>query len=238
MEQKEYLEKLGLPSVTYPEEKYNELKEQFIDMSQLKSDFDIEKFTIKKEGNFIAHSFHFLMRQYSLTLSELRRFMLDRDEKLRDIEYYENLIKEGKERIEGGKYPDIEIKRCLNELDTLDISIASKAIVVDRFEKARMKLIEINKGVPTNEQYQKEEPEYWSWFLKKKALNQYKQARTGILEGTWENIDLVENQPLINEDFKREILNKDSFLNLPEIKNFIESEKGFIKRVTFIGDKK
>ena len=44
----------------------DELQDQFIEMGQLKSDFDVEKFTVRKEGNFLAHNFHFLMRQYSI----------------------------------------------------------------------------------------------------------------------------------------------------------------------------
>ena len=65
-----------------------ELQQHFIEMGQLKSDFDIEKFTVRKEGNFLAHNFHFLMRQYSLTLTELRRMLLDREEQRRYIEKY------------------------------------------------------------------------------------------------------------------------------------------------------
>ena len=53
-------------SLKYIDKQFNELKEQFIEMGQLKSNFDIEKFTVKKEGGFIAHNFHFLMRQYLL----------------------------------------------------------------------------------------------------------------------------------------------------------------------------
>ena len=63
MNQFDFLKKQGIPSIEYLDNKYNELKKQFLEMSQLKSDFDIEKFTVKKEGHFIAHNFHFLMRQ-------------------------------------------------------------------------------------------------------------------------------------------------------------------------------
>jgi hypothetical protein len=232
MEQKEYLDKLGLPSVKYPEEKFNELKEQFLEMSQLKSDFDIEKFTVKKEGNFIAHNFHFLMRQYSLTLFELRRFVLERDEKLREIEEYEGLIGKEIKKTSDGKYPDIEIKKKLNEIDSLDLNIANKAISVDRFEKARLKIIELNGGkVPTNSQYQKEEPQYWAWFLEMKAINQHKQAKTGIHEGTWENIDLLENDALINPEYKVRMLDDNGFLDLKKAKNLIEKGKGYPERV-------
>ena len=223
MELKEFLDKYGIPSIESPKEAYNELKDQFLEMSQIKSDFDIEKFTVKKEGNFIAHNFHFLMRQYSLALSELRRMDIDRKVKLREIKRLETL---GNEIIYwDGKdtYADLEIERLVNDIDMLDLNIANKLIMCDRFEKARIKIIELNKGkAPTNKQYQKEEPEYWKWLLERKAIWQHQQASTGIHEGVWENIDHLEQPALINPAFQIEVKkysekDKTRTLPLPEI---------------------
>ena len=75
-----------------PEELLTELQEQFIEMGQLKSDFDVEKFTVKKEGNFLCHNFHFLMRQYSLTVTEMRRMLLEREEKRRTAVKYQKMM--------------------------------------------------------------------------------------------------------------------------------------------------
>ena len=61
-------------------------------MGQLKSDFDVEKFTVRKEGNFLAHNFHFLMRQYSITLTELRRMILNREEMSRYVKKFQKLL--------------------------------------------------------------------------------------------------------------------------------------------------
>ena len=100
-----------------------ELQRQFIEMGQLKSDFDIEKFTVKKEGNFLAHNFHFLMRQYSLTLTELRRMLLEREEHRRYVEKYQKLLNEGVEITkvvgefgEDDKWVDIELARQWNQM--------------------------------------------------------------------------------------------------------------------------
>ena len=209
------------------ENKIIELTPQFVNMGQLKSEFDMEKFTVKKEGNFIAHEFHFLMRQYHLALYETKRMLLDKEEKRRLILEYNNntedrvfvLTDKGKEL----KHTDIEIKRTENEIFMLDISLANKIPMVEYFEKLRLKLIEINNNtVPTNKQYQEEEPEYWKWFIKKKALTQFKQRQTGISEGTWEAIDHIEENPVINKDYQVHIGNN---FKIEELEEEISKQK-------------
>ena len=186
--------------------KSNKLKEQFLEMSQLKSDFDIEKFTVKKEGHFIAHNFHFLMRQYSLALSELRRMTIEKKDKLRTMELLEP---QGTNRIVVNgedKFADLEVERLTNEIDMLDLNITNKLIMCDRFEKVRLKIIVLNGDkAPNNKDYQKEEPHYWKWFLQRKALWQHQERVSGITEGVWENIDHLEQPALINPAFQIEV---------------------------------
>lgn len=226
MEQKEYLEKHGIPSIEYPEKKYNELKEQFLEMAQLKSDFDMEKFTIKKEGHFIAHNFHFLMRQYSLALSELRRMNIDKREKLRIIESLKSkdvsIITLNGET----KYVDLEIERLKNEIDMLDLNLTNKLIMCDRFEKLRVKLIELNGGTaPTNKEYQTEEPEYWKWYLQRKALWQHQERVSGISEGVWENIEHLEQPAVINKKFQIMMTDKKGLFQLDQANQDVKTLK-------------
>ena len=127
------------------ENKITELTTQFIEMGQLKSEFDMEKFTVKKEGNFIAHEFHFLMRQYHLALYETRRLLIDKEEKTRLISEYQEIsdpkvfvfTDKGKEL----KFKDLEIKREENNIFMIDISLANKIPMCEYFEKLRVKLI-------------------------------------------------------------------------------------------------
>lgn len=229
---KKTLENLGITTFEYTNKKFQELKEQFLEMSQLKSNFDIEKFTVKKEGNFIAHNFHFLMRQYSLTLGELRRMLIEKEEKQRKIDECNELIEKGEKKIlvytrEGKieKYIDLYRDQLLNQLDLQEIGIADKAMRIIGFETCRLKLIELNGGKsPTNEQYQKEEPQYWKWFLEKKALYQLTQAKTGISEGIWENINYLEEKSLINPEFQVKML-ENGQLNFDKIIENIELRK-------------
>lgn len=222
---KEMLEELGFNTYKHADEKFNELKEQFMEMSQLKSDFDIEKFTVKKEGNFIAHNFHFLMRQYSLALGELKRMLIEKEGIERDLE---NLPKtKEKSLIEGEwRYPDLYARELINRLDRIELQIVNKAMMVRGFEACRLKLIELNGGKPpTNAEYQLEEPKYWKWFLQKKALFQASQGQTGISEGVWENIHYLEEKPLINPNYQIDMKNENGLLDFNDMLQNVESRK-------------
>lgn len=225
---KKELEEAGFHTFEHADKKFNELKEQFIEMSQLKSDFAIEKFTVKKEGNFLAHNFHMLMRQYSLALSEMRRMLIEKEELQRKIEEYtEKLDKEDKVMIttnEGTveKYTDLYIKELINRLDLLELNIVNKIMSVNKYEQVRKKIIELNGGVPTNEQYQKEEPHYWKWFLQKKALHQASERQSGIQEGVWMNMHYLEEPAVVNPEFQVEV-KKNGKLDFNEIKKEVET---------------
>ena len=77
---------------------------------------------------------------------------------------------------------------------------------VERYETIRKALRKANGGPITDEQYQAEEPEYWKWYLKKKAIWQNKERATGIREGVWMNVDFLEAAPVLNEAFQVEVL--------------------------------
>tara|TARA_R100000008_G_scaffold16408_1_gene8078 strand:+ start:5851 stop:6684 length:834 start_codon:yes stop_codon:yes gene_type:complete len=215
----------------------DELQEQFIEMGQLKSDFDVEKFTVKKEGNFLAHNFHFLMRQYSLTLTELRRMILLREEMSRYVKKYQKLLEEGEEMVwvvvpgEGRdeKWVDIELARQWNEMKGMEVTMTNKIAMIRKFEECRQKLIEMNGGKPpTNKEYQEETPAYWKWYFERLALWQIKAHATGISRGTWENIDLMERQALIDPEFQLKVLNDDGMFDMKQIElnNEIEKQLG------------
>lgn len=192
------------------------LKEDFLEMGQLKSDFDSQKYTVAREGCFLAHQFHFLMRQYSLALYEAKRMLLERETKLRDIQK----IKSGGQ---DEKYPDLAVLQIQNEIDLLDVTVTNKLKMIEQFHVLRLKIIDLNGGKsPTNEDYQLEEPRYWEWVLQKKALNQSKAARTGISEGIWENLDYLEEPAMLNPEYQVKMLDENGFLNLEKAQQNIK----------------
>jgi len=218
---------------------YANLKSDFIEMAQLKSDFDIDKLTAKRSGNFIAHNFHFIMRQYSLALYELRRMVIEKTEKERIIQEHQYRLKKGDDKVliwtdkgREEKYIDLEIEKLKNEIDLLDLSMQNKFKMCEGFEKAREKLIKQNGGAsPTNEQYQREDPECVKILLQQKAIYQNKERNTGVKEGVWENIDYLEQPALLDENFQVKML--DGLGNLDLGRCMIENEKmkGYPERI-------
>jgi hypothetical protein len=217
-------DKINIPSIESADAKFQELKEQFIEMGQLKSDFDIEKFTVRKEGTMVAHNFHFLMRQYVLAQYEMRRMLLEKEEKLRTIVDI-NAQTSDKVKVElpdGAtvtKYKDLYLKQLENELDLLDVTVTNKVCMCLRFEEMRKKLIELNGGEsPTNEQYQKEEPQYWKEFLTNRAKEQISERQTGVSAGIWESIRQLEEKSVINDSFKVQMLNDKGILDFDALR--------------------
>ena len=224
-----------------PEELLTELQEQFIEMGQLKSDFDVEKFTVKKEGNFLCHNFHFLMRQYSLTVTEMRRMLLEREEKRRTAVKYQKMKDEGetmvpvlREHASGAEefygtedvWLDLEQARLWNQIKALEVTMTNKIAMIRKFEECRKELIRQNGGKPfTNADYQEETPRYWKWFFERLVLREIKSHATGISRGTWENIDLLERPAVINPAFQVKMLNDDGMFDMKQLELDSELEK-------------
>lgn len=188
-----------------------EVKSDHLEMSQLKSDFDCDKFTAATKGPFIAHQFHFIMRQYTLTLGELNRMLVEReyihrkvfllasvDEPCNHVSCNEKIDKEEgngeliswvDETTNQILYKDLELRKLQGQLFTLESSIVNKQSMIRNFDKIRKILIEKNGGPITNEQYQKEEPEYWAWYLMRLAKLEIESSRSGISTGVLKNVD-------------------------------------------------
>ena len=177
------------------------------------------------------------MRQYSITLTELRRMILNREEMSRYVKKFQKLLDEGVETTwvvvpgEGRdeKWVDIELARWWNEMKGMEVTMTNKIAMVRKFEEVRQKLIEMNGGKPpTNKEYQEETPKYWKWQMEKLALWQIKAHATGISRGTWENIDLMERQALIDPEFQVKVLNDDGMFDMKQIElnNEIEKQLG------------
>jgi len=168
---------------------FEKLKEQFMEMGRLKSDFDIEKFTVKAKGEGLpAHQFHMLMRQYRFAVSEAKRMYIEKERLQRKL----NKLIESKP--EDYDLDSMDLQR---QIDDLDIDLVNKKGMIDGFEVCRQELIRENGEPFTDKQYQQEEPKYWEMHLKKQALAQLRERTTGIKEGTTEAIGWLEQPTLL-----------------------------------------
>lgn len=185
-----------------------EIKRDTLEMGQLKSDFDCDKLTRAKEGHFLAHQFHFCMRQYSLALYEVRRMLVEIERNRRNIQ---RLYDEGAdcELLADHEFADLKILEMQNEIELTELSLVNKKSIVRNMERIRQELIKQNGGPITNEQYQAEEPAYWKWFLERHALLERKQAETGIKFGTWLNMEHLEQPALLDPENQVAIMNEE-----------------------------
>jgi len=212
-------------------EKYNEynklfaeLRSDFLEMAQLKSRFDTEKFSVKKEGNYIAHQFHFLIRQYSLTLSELKRMYIDLARKERELV-----------RIEEKKAEDwdLDLLECQRNIEDLKIQIKGKSGNLNDFEVMRKQIVKNNGGKsPTIEEWHAEAPSYWEHQMKKKSLYQLKARETGLTEGVAEVIDWIEDKPLLpGSDNQRIMRDINGNIDRLQWEKEVQQELGMTNRV-------
>lgn len=166
---------------------YDELRTDALEMARLKSAFDVKHFTVESVGPFPAHQFHMLLRQQSLAMLELKRMLIDREVLQRDIE----LLEDSREESRRGYYPDLEIERAKNEIDSLELSIRNKLAMCTAFQEHRLSLVAEHGGQFTDADFQAEERGFWQYTFQTMASHYQLQATTGIPEGLWKNIGLA-----------------------------------------------
>jgi len=191
----------------------DDIHEQLVEMGQIKTQFDIEKFTVGKEGDFVASQFHFLMRQYRFAVQETRRILVDYEKAQREVEF---LKKEYRYREAGDDYEvsspatrarlyeiehlDLEILTQESLMRSLEIDITGKIRVIAGFETMRQALIKENGGKPpTNEQYQAEQPAYYEWLLSRKVLQELQARQTGLSLGLIDAHYMAARDPLLDD---------------------------------------
>lgn len=179
---------------------YAQIEAECLEMGQLKSQFDIEQFTINSQGPFPAHQYHFLMRQYSLALLELRRLYNDRERLTERRRMWQCGLLAAD--FEKSLFPSNEIEECDIQIAMLDLSIVNKRSMCEHFEKCRRALVEQHGKEFTNEEYQAEEPSYWLSQFNNMARSYQLQQMTGVPEGVWKSIAMANAEPLLTKEYR------------------------------------
>ena len=131
------------------------------------------------------------MRQYSLTLLEIRRFWVRMAKAKRKLFWLRWIPGMGIKRV------DLTI-----ELQDAELNLRNKLYSIEHFEKCRKKLVQMNGGkAPTNKQYQAEQPAYYKWFLEQKIMQQLNAQNTGIDQGVFNAIDMLGESSVLNEEY-------------------------------------
>lgn len=209
----EELKKINIPHDVPSGKQAEELESQILEMAQLKSEFDVEKYTLATKGPFLASRFHFLMKQYHHAYREAKQMLIERDEMIRTIDDLRKQIEDGNVNKviytnEGMKmiWLDLEIDKLKNNIGNLEVALVNKLAMCNMFEKCRLKLIELNGGkAPTNEQFQAEQPEQQKWMLMQQARLQIDSRITGASEGTLLALDWLQEPAMLNPAFQVEL---------------------------------
>ena len=213
---------------------HKNVKNECQEMGQIKTEFDTQHFSFK-EGPFLASNYHNVMRQMFFAMSESKRILLDIEEL--EIKLDENKSKLSRNINEYKKRKIvIKCKKLDLQIDNQKYELKSHLKKIEEFDKVRIELLRLNNNNPfTNEQFQKEQSEYYKWYLSKEMLHHLWSHRSGIPAGYFESLRTACNNTIVPTglpgvklgatiNILGETLTPENILNLAENANYIDSK--------------
>ena len=185
-------------------EKYwEEVLPDLFEMGAIKTEIDSLLLSVGSEGNkptdFLASKYHFLMRQLRFAIQEATRHCREYEEKLLEIEELRLDIEELEEERDklGTNFPtkikrkvveikkkEIEIQRCEDHLRSLKLDAFNRINRVSVWEKIRKRILELHDNKPfTNEEYQREQTDYYNWFVRDRLVKKFIANQLNLPEG-------------------------------------------------------
>lgn len=188
----------------------NRWSDSEFELSQSRSDFQIEKFIIH-DSFTIPYAFKTaVINRKSVAESLL--------EKVIEIKTYARKFHyrwEGKDKTqpiwwknpEGGEdliWYDIDEFHFNRTFENLSVSLKALSQELDFFDKIINRLIELNDGkLITKEQFDNDQPEYWQRRLSNQSLDDIIQARTGINAGNVSSMRRASASTVLSDDKNR-----------------------------------
>lgn len=159
------------------EQRLEKMKERATEFCQCRSNFQIEKFIACTEYTDATKFKHVSHNSY-VTMQEVRRLLIDRERKLREIKRKSELMNNHKEY----DY-DLDVYELSRQLEDIDIRIKGLLKEVDYMEHICDELEHKNGKPFTAQQLDDEEPIYWERRLASQMFNSQQGAKWGIGEG-------------------------------------------------------
>ena len=149
---------------------------------QTRSDHQLEKFIACEEYTPISKFRHTSHNSY-VAMQEIRRMIIDRERKLREIARKQESFDNNEQ---GSEDYDLDIYELERQLEDVDIRISGLSKEVDYMEKIcdhleKDEIVETGSGF-TSEKYQDREPDYW----RKRFANQMHRTQMGTQLGVGE----------------------------------------------------
>jgi len=172
------------------ESRIEKMQERAKEFCQTRSNHQIAKFICEDEYTPITKFRHVSHNSY-VAMQEIRRMVIDRERKLREIERKQELFDKhnnGEKNLQPLKTDDniadydLDIYELNRQLEDVEIRIKGLSKEVDYMEAICDKLEKENGKPFTSKQYQEEEPIYWQ----KRFANQMHQTQKGQQLGVGE----------------------------------------------------
>ena len=177
--------------------------------AQGRSNFQIEKF-IALDNFTVASSFNALLKNRRIMaeglfskITEMKEMQREFDYKWKDkpkdqpIEWFTK---------EGGKklcWYDLDLMNLENQLRSSELEIRDRTQQIEFFDKLLNKLIEMNGGPITKEQFEKEDHIYWERRFANQAYDEMVSRKTGISIGNLHSMRRATAPTLISDDVNR-----------------------------------
>lgn len=206
-------------------------EEEDKELAQGRTNFQIEKFLLLEQYT-VPSAFHAALKNRRILAEGYMQKIIEIKERVREFEYKW----EGKDKTKpiewstrgpnGGTklcWYDIEQIEMTHYLKSAELEIRDRIQQMDTFDKILNKLVEMNGGPVTKEQFENEDHVYWERRFAEQSMDEMISSRTGISIGNIHSMRRGTAPTLVSDDTNRikngygsladAINNPDAFLN-------------------------
>lgn len=213
------------------ENKLAEMKKRAEEFCQSRTNFQLEKFLACDEYTPVMRFRHVAHNSY-VTMQEIRKLMIDRERKVRELKSKEDEIA-GSGDVHYKNY-DLDIYEISRYLEDIEIRIRGLLKEVSYMERICEELERGNGGPFTMEQLESEQPEYWRRRFARQSLRALEGARSGVGEGNVHSMWMAMEKPIL-PDSKNEMRPLDYYnindLGTASFKSVPGLEEKFLKKI-------
>jgi len=177
--------------------------------AQGRSNFQIEKF-IALDNFTVASSFNALLKNRRIMAEGLFSKITEMKEQQREFDYKWKDTPKDKPiewfTKEGGKklcWYDLDLMNLENFLRSSELEIRDRTQQIEFFDKLLNKLIEMNGGPITKEQFEEEDHIYWERRFANQAYDEMISRKTGISIGNLHSMRRATAPTLVSDDVNR-----------------------------------
>jgi glycosyltransferase involved in cell wall biosynthesis len=206
-------------------------EEEDKELAQGRTNFQIEKFLLLEQYT-VPSAFHAALKNRRILAEGYMQKIIEIKERVREFEYKW----EGKDKTKpvewstrgpnGGTklcWYDIEQIEMTHYLKSTELEIRDRIQQMDTFDKILNKLVEMNGGPVTREQFEEDDNVYWERRFAEQAMDEMISSRTGISIGNIHSMRRGTAPTLVSDDVNRikngygslaeAMNNPDAFLN-------------------------